>query len=660
MCSLFLTKRYYITLILVLLLVHPSTVRAQGYELDALMRMDIGSLANIKVDIGSKRPESIAEAAGLISVVTRQDIEDFGGDSLMDVIERLPNVDINVLALTPTGISPNFRGQSPSGSANHTLVLLDGRPFRDSQLGAWSSPFYHAFPLDMVERIEVIRGPGSVLYGTNAFSSTVNVITRKPEDNTQDSNHVSAGYGANRTYKASASYGYHNDEREFSLSAAMNYLNSDGWDYKLTDITGRYDEAKQGQDYRGYYARGKYKNLTVGGYLGKVKLPSLGLLPVWPMGTHSLEREFLDVGYLQPLGEKWKANFNVTYNGFSNYATDGTKLIDENNFHDILYEASIAGEVAEGLNVVLGSTFDDRQGTLKLSGTHFNESVLGHYAQADYRLTDWLKVLGGVQFNKPEKEETYDVSPRLGAIVNLTNDVGVKLLYGEAFRAPTGAEVSLDIPGVRGSSDLVSEKIRTKELELFYSNNKQYYSLAFYRSDILSPIKLVSAPSSLTYRNVGRLEYKGVEFEGRRSFGESLSVLGNITYQKGKDTQSGNRDISNAPHLMIKTGASYHYKDQATFGLFNIFYADTIGYSASIGKPNPQLKNTNLMTLNANFKVNKLFDLPDSAPEMVFSVYGDNLLDQNIYSRVITAGLNANTIPSNSGRAFYANLKIKF
>ena len=641
-----------------------SPAYAESAELRDLLAMDIEKLANIQVSVGSKRNEKIADSPGIISVVTKQEIESYGGLNLMDVLRRLPNLDINYVPLTPTGLGVNARGQTPSGPTSHTLLLIDGRPYRESQAGTWNLPMYLAFPLDIIERIEVIRGPGSVLYGTNAFSATVNVITKKPELGQIDSLKLESGYGAYNTYRTQASYGYYSDKHDISFSGATHYHNSDGWKYKLTDIANVYDDERLHNDNRGYYLRGHYKNLTLSAFQGSTKTQALGVVPAWPDGYNKVEREFLDIGYEQEIFKGWKANLNVTYNGFNNFATDGNVIADHNNFHDLFYEVSLMGKVGDKANLLLGTTYDDRRGTLKLGSTDFDEYILGHYVQGDYKPYSWLKLIAGVQFNKPEKEEAYDLSPRLGSIFYFNDKIGAKLLYGEAFRAPTGAEVSLNIPSVIGNTDLVSEKIRTKEAELFYINGNTQLSLSAYRSDILNTITIgpnPSAPPAFSYQNVGRLEYKGIEFEAKKRVKDDLDLQGSVSYQKGKNPETGNRDISNTPHFMFKLGGVYNYKNLVNLGVFNTYIADTVGYSASpTGKPNPELKNTNHLTANIRFNVNGLLDLPASYPEMSFSLYGDNLFDEDIRSRVTTAGVNANTIPINEGRAVYASFSVKF
>src|SRR5205085_1330753 len=74
----------------------------------------------------------------------------------------------------------SIRGLMTSHSDNHVLVLINGRPFRDA-LGYYSNvAVYTAFPVDLIERIEIVRGPGSVLYGSGAVAGVINIVTREP------------------------------------------------------------------------------------------------------------------------------------------------------------------------------------------------------------------------------------------------------------------------------------------------------------------------------------------------------------------------------------------------------------------------------------------------------------------------------------------------
>ena len=634
-------------------------------ELIHLLNLDIESLANIETTIGSKRLEKTAESPGIISVITRDDIERYGGNDLFDVIRRLPNLDIQHAPLMPSGLGANIRGQLPSGAPNHVLTLLDGRPVRESQVGGWDQAFYRSFPLESVERIEMIRGPGSVLYGTNAFAGVLNIITKKADGWGNQEKYASVGYGSFNTKMSEASYRSYNAEHDFSINGAVKYYDSGGWDYALIDRASVYDSQRLARDAVGGYVNGKYKNFSFIGFRGQTNVKNQGLFALWPFGEHRQQREFVDFGYKQPLGSGWNADVHITYNGFENLATDGSVVADKNNFHDILYEASISGPIFDNGNLIAGFTYDHRSGVLEVGENRFDEALEGYYLQADYKPLHWLKLIGGVQFNRPENLEVAKISPRAGAIVNFTPKIGAKLLYGEAFRAPTGAETRLDIPGIVGDPNLTSETVATTEMQLFYNADHYSSALTVYRSLVKNTIDTgpnPNAPPAITYLNKGKLEYSGIEFEGKAFIMDDFEVQGSITYQKGKDTIADITDVSTAPHLMVKVGGSYKSDDGYTISVFNQYVADTVKYNAAIApsqKLNPAVGKTNMLTANVSVDINKAFNLPSSVPETTFTLYGDNLLDEDInLSGLPSLGLN--TIPSYGGRAIYGRFSVKF
>jgi outer membrane receptor for ferrienterochelin and colicins len=189
------------SLIPLLLVFSVQVVAAQSFDspdpsIQEMLKLDIEELS---VSVASKRNESISEAPGIITVITAEEIEKFGGNNLGDVLSRLPNT----YRYATTQLRDNstaIRGQQINFSDNKSLILLNGRPMRDSLTGGHNMAFYRAIPLEIIERIEMVRGPGSVLYGTNASAGAINVITKNPEE--YHANQISGGYGIDNTSQA--------------------------------------------------------------------------------------------------------------------------------------------------------------------------------------------------------------------------------------------------------------------------------------------------------------------------------------------------------------------------------------------------------------------------------------------------------------------------
>jgi iron complex outermembrane receptor protein len=128
------------------------------------------------VSSATRHVQPLDESPSAVTVITREDIESSGARSLPEVLRLVPNMDINLIK--PMWYEVGVRGGT-TDSADTMLLLVDGR---DATLELFGFPIWPFYPasLDVVERIEVIRGPGSALYGANAYSGVVHVITRPP------------------------------------------------------------------------------------------------------------------------------------------------------------------------------------------------------------------------------------------------------------------------------------------------------------------------------------------------------------------------------------------------------------------------------------------------------------------------------------------------
>jgi len=155
----------------------------------SLTRLSIEELAEIEISSVSKRPERLADASASVFVITREDIRHFGAATLPEALRLAPNLQVartnaNSYAITARGFN--------SSSANKLLVMIDGRSIYTP---LHAGVFWDAQDVVLadVERIEVISGPGGALWGANAFSGVINILTRSAKDTT--GTHVTAAAG---------------------------------------------------------------------------------------------------------------------------------------------------------------------------------------------------------------------------------------------------------------------------------------------------------------------------------------------------------------------------------------------------------------------------------------------------------------------------------
>jgi outer membrane receptor for ferrienterochelin and colicin len=183
-----------------LLVGSPRIGLAQSDE--ELKDLSLGELLDLEVTAATKtRGFSTRKAPSVIRVFTRRDLDQFAFQTIRDVLANVPG--IQVQEYRGAHQAPWIRGVK-SRYNNKILWLIDGVPLRDSYYG--HSSIDEILPLDMVERIEIISGPGSVLYGANAFAGVVSIVTRKAQDVGKGERAARASFGSYDTAEAAGEF----------------------------------------------------------------------------------------------------------------------------------------------------------------------------------------------------------------------------------------------------------------------------------------------------------------------------------------------------------------------------------------------------------------------------------------------------------------------
>jgi iron complex outermembrane receptor protein len=149
-----------------------------GQGLDEMMDMSLEDLMQVEVFSAAKKEQDLFEVSAAISVITREDIRRSGKTTIPELLRLVPGVQVGRIDANKWGVT--IRGFNDRFS-NKLLVLIDGRSLYSP---LFAGVFWREldFPLDDIERIEVVRGPGATLWGANAVNGTINIITRHAED----------------------------------------------------------------------------------------------------------------------------------------------------------------------------------------------------------------------------------------------------------------------------------------------------------------------------------------------------------------------------------------------------------------------------------------------------------------------------------------------
>lgn len=623
----------------------PQLLRAEDNDLFVVPLEELTNM-NYIVQTASKRDESISDAPGIVTVITADDIVRFGAQKLSDVLSRFPNMYMWGSEVLHNNVA-SIRGQTPTQLDNHILILLNGRPMRES-LGGINLNIYESFPIDAIEHIEMVRGPSSVLYGSNAFSGVINIVTKSVKDIPK--NQVTLGGGSFTTRMASALGAV--EIKDFSTVAALNGRDVDGWDIPFVDANRVRGGYEHGENMYGGFMQTTYKDLKLNAFASNVKTDRLGAMVRFPAAANSTvnqrQRQFLDAGYRYDLSENWATTVNATLN---NYYQDAVGIGAEGR----LLEMGLSGTLGEKITLFTGATIDNHYVETVTARLALYDDVTwyGYYAQADYALSNWAKLTCGFQLNKPEDID-YDIVPRLGVVMHFTPAWGAKILYGEAFRSPYGGERIANVGYLVGNPTLEPETMNTIDAQLFYNESRISSAFTVYKSMQKKSITRVNTVP-ITNVNAGNIEYMGIEWEGRTKMAEHWELIGTISHQMGED-DAGNNEIGLVPHTMAKLGISYSSGTGYQIGVFDSYYSD----AAKIEKisnaviVNPAAHSYHWLTVNASLDLDKFMGTP-----VILNLYGENMLDNVVYfPEAFTREVN--TTPMRSGRAAYARVTVKF
>ncbi|MFC1655172.1 TonB-dependent receptor, partial [Myxococcota bacterium] len=214
------------------LLLSMTALPAYAQELDDFedyeeLEMEMFFAPAETVESAARHIQPLALSPSAVTVLTREDIEASGARTLPEVLRLVPNIDVNMVK--PMWYTIGVRGGT-SNTSDTMLLVIDGR---DATMEFFGFPLWAAYPMSMdeVERIEVIRGPGSALYGANAFAGVVHVITREPGAGPLASASVRGGeHGqAELTFRGSGSLG------PVALSAGVNLTWENQWTGRVHD-----------------------------------------------------------------------------------------------------------------------------------------------------------------------------------------------------------------------------------------------------------------------------------------------------------------------------------------------------------------------------------------------------------------------------------------
>ncbi|WP_223755236.1 TonB-dependent siderophore receptor [Myxococcus sp. RHSTA-1-4] len=518
-------------------------------------------LSEAVVTTASKRNQRIADVPLTVSWIPAEELEGTGQFSLCEAIQYFPGMECRRGSMRKAAVSA--RGLGSNYLSNRLLLLKDGRPLTDP----WTGQFYadETTPLVNLKQVEVIRGPGSSLYGSNAFSGVINIIERQPADLLAKGRNVGAEArvlaGQDQTWRVHGNVA----GRGGPVEALLGYYGygSDGPQLFNDPRVGRVDD---NQDSLVHQVSGKVR-----------------------AGPLALDADFTDAEIGRPGGTNistvgncgrchYTPNDSESVQNFNASAQVDTQVSENLRLfgqayglfkrRDVLMENAFGGDPQRALgkrrrlggearallsvgdlNVTFGGDVKLDQVNVpnvlpELTLDDTKQTIIGGFVDAEYRLFNRLVFGAGARYDRyqiPERvwtQRTDQLSPRASVVFHAVPELlTLRTNYGRAFRAPTLAELAINqqmyAATLVGNADLRAETLDTFEASVdFWPFDRKvrltgtgFYNLA---KNFINQELVFGSVSQ--FKNLGDARVRGFELEAAAQI-PSIDSSFDVAYQ---------------------------------------------------------------------------------------------------------------------------------
>ncbi len=558
-----------------------------GETLDPILEEIRWLQAESIVTITTRHEIPISKAPGIVTVITAKQIKQMGFRTLVDFLKTVPGFDITMDELGERNVIA--RGV---GFGEKVKILIDGH----SVNAPWGGSVYFTFydlVVENIKRIEIIRGPGSALYGQNAFLGVVNVVTKDTED--LDGLQLTATGGSFDTQNYNILLG--KEYGDLKISGFIDYFDTEGhsrtierdilFPASFSKSPGSSQNKKEKTDlnikisYKNLELKSKYMKKRREGYVGvgnalnddtdldhtyffselvyklalseKLNMITKGYYDQYNYDTvlspfpNGFTRPFTGIGLVTfPNGITGHTQFKQHTIGIDNQFNynvfDGNKLT-----FGFQYEWIKQRDVKFSTNFHPLFFVDPTTGAPFTSTRDFTHTlpvtrdatrqIYSFYLQDEWNITKDIDLTMGVRYDHFTRFGS-TTNPRLGLVWRFMEDAHLKFLFATAYRAPSFGEMFIiNNPVQVGNTHLDPEKVNTYEVDLGYNFSKHIRgNIDCFYSRIRDRIALDTSTTPDKTQNMGGARVLGVETEIKVDFGKENYVYANYTYQDVQDT----------------------------------------------------------------------------------------------------------------------------
>jgi outer membrane receptor for ferrienterochelin and colicins len=594
----------------------------QGDEEEDLA-LAYGDKSFVTIASGVRQP--VARAPSVATVVTAEEIEAIGAADLDEVLETVPGLHVARSAL---GYNPIYTIRGINTQYNpQVLMLVNGIPITSVFTG--SRPLiWGGMPVENIARIEVIRGPGSALYGADAFSGVINIITKTAADINGTELGVRAGSFRSRDawvqhggtwggfdVAAYLRVGATDGQQQiivadalsgtpFSLAPGPVNLGRDAIDarldlardkwrlragYQQRDNGGTGAGVASALDPRGSNSGDRVsadltwqdanfgRDLDVTAQASYFYLHERSDLTLYPPGTNFGTGAFADGMIGNPY--KWERhlrfNLSAFYTGFQRHKLRFGAGVQEDELYRTQESKNYTLAAVPGgfVPVPLGAVVDVTDSSPFLRP--HSRTVSHAYVQDEWAFArDWY-LTAGVRHDQ-YSDFGGTTNPRLALVWETAYNLTSKLLYGRAFRPPSFSELyNINNPVALGNPNLKPETNESVELAFAWqAASTLQANLNLFRYQMKDILRFVQNPdNSFTAQNAGRQHGQGMEVELVWDASQSLRLSGNYAQQHSID-EATNQDAGNAPRHHVYARADWRFMPRWTLNTQVNYVAD--------------------------------------------------------------------------------------
>ena len=562
-------------------------------DLSAVDTISLESLLETEISTAAKYAQTPFEAPASVTIITADEIKSQGFKTLTDLLATVRSFYLtNERNYGHVGV----RGFSRLLDFNlHTLILINGHTVNENIFGSAPAGTELMIDLDSVEKIEIVRGPGSALYGTGALFAVINIFTK--DGAAIDGMEVAGNTGSFGSFGGNLLYGKEKNGYNLMTSVSINSIegqnlyfpeyndsvNSDGWARNLDSDRGY-----------GFLSTLSKNDLKFQIYLSwrRKEIPT----GAWGMSFNEGPAQSVDswnhieANYDHNISSKSHLYLRGYYDHYlfrGWYPYD--ELNEDNAFGDLIgSEIQTRYDISSNNRLTFGGEIQDHlQARYKVWAgdfIFFNKNVTSTlaslYIQDEYQLFPNLALLAGVRHDRYSNDISSS-NPRFAVVYNPVKNGALKLLYGKAFRKPNLYEVyySDEYAYDKPNLDLKPEIIETYECDWEYRITRNFYGyVSGFHNKLTDLIEQVLDPadSMLQYQNLEKASANGFEAELKLHNPQNgLYAYGSYTYQVAKNT-SLDIKLPNNPEHIIKFGGAYPVLSFLSWGADFLYESERI------------------------------------------------------------------------------------